>query len=68
MHPRDREEEAKRALKRLEAESEKMLGATPSPEPTEDRVELLARRVARILSVFLAAGLLFYLWITYLKP
>jgi len=32
----------------------------------EDRLERVARRIGRFLSVLLAAALLFYLWHTYL--
>lgn len=63
----EREEEARAALKRLEQQSEKLLTGTPSDEPAEnDPVEILGKRIARILSVILAVGLVIYLWRTYL--
>ena len=63
----NREEEARRALNRLDTESEKMLGVRLPDQPTDDPIEILGKRIARIISVFLAAGLMFYLWFTYLS-
>ena len=64
MTPEDR---AKRDLERLEAEREKLLhGGPPAPGGEDDPMEILGRRIARILGPLLAAGLLLYLLMTYL--
>jgi len=63
----NREEEAKRALERINTESEKLLGGQLLDQPTDDPIEILGKRIARIISIFLAAGLMFYLWLTYLS-
>lgn len=63
-----REDEARAALKRLDQQSEKILtGAPPDEAPEDDKIEILGKRIARILSVILAAGLIIYLWRTYLS-
>jgi hypothetical protein len=63
----EREDEARAALKRLEQQSEKILTGFPSEEaPEDDKIEILGKRIARILSVILAVGLIIYLWRTYL--
>jgi hypothetical protein len=67
MKKSEREEEARAALKRLDQQSEKILGAQPIEKPEDDRIEILGKRIARILSVVLLAGLLVYLWRTYLN-
>jgi len=67
MKKSEREEEARAALKRLYQQSEKILGAQPIEKPEDDRIEILGKRIARILSVILLAGLLVYLWRTYLN-
>jgi hypothetical protein len=61
------EEEARAALKRLDQQSEKILTGSQAQEtPEDDKIELLGKRIARILSVILAVGLVIYLWRTYL--
>jgi hypothetical protein len=67
MRKSEREEEARALLKRLDQQSEKILGAQPIEKPEDDRIEILGKRIARILSVILLAGLLVYLWRTYLN-
>jgi hypothetical protein len=63
----DREEEARAALRRLDQQSEKIItGAQSEDLPTDDKIEILGKRIARILSVILAVGLIIYLWRTYL--
>ena len=63
----NREEEARRALNNINTESEKLMGGQLPDQPTDDPVEILGKRIARTISFFLAAGLLFYLWLTYLS-
>ena len=60
-----REEEARRALKRLDEQSEKLLGAPPVETASDDAIERLGKRIARIISMILFAVLLVYLWRTY---
>ena len=60
-----REDEARRALKRLDEQSEKLLGAPPTDAPSDDAIERLGKRIARVLSMVLLALLLVYLWRTY---
>jgi hypothetical protein len=61
------EERAKRDLDRLEAEREKLFhGGPPTPGGEDDPIEILGRRIARILGPLLAAGMLLYLLMTYL--
>lgn len=68
MAGHSREKEARRALKRLDEQSEKLLGAPPPDDPGEDdAIERLGKRIARILSAALFAGLVIYLWRTYLS-
>jgi hypothetical protein len=60
------EEEARAALKRLDQQSEKIItGSHPDAAPEDDRIEILGKRIARIISVVLAVALIFYLWRTY---
>jgi len=67
MTKSDREEEARAALRRLDQQSEKIITGSPAHEPPEDdKIEILGKRIARILSVILAVGLIIYLWRTYL--
>jgi hypothetical protein len=58
-----KEDEARRALERLDEQSEKILGADGgTPRQEEDRIEQLGRRIARIISFALAGFLLYWLW------
>jgi hypothetical protein len=67
VRERQREEEARAALKRLDQQSEKILTGSQAHEaPEDDKIEFLGKRIARILSVILAVGLIIYLWRTYL--
>lgn len=67
MKKTEREEEARAALNRLDQQSEKIItGAHPHEPPENDKIEILGKRIARILSVLLAIGLIIYLWRTYL--
>ncbi len=63
----EREEQAKRDLARLEAEREKLFHPSASPAADDDDpMEILGKRIARILGPLIAAGLLLYLLVTYL--
>lgn len=66
MKKDEREEEARNALKRLDQQSEKLLGAPPPHEDTDDKIEILGKRIARVLSMIIMAVLIIYLWRTYL--
>jgi hypothetical protein len=66
MKKSEREAEAKRVLKRLDEQSEKILGAQPAEAPETDRIEILGKRIARVLSMIILVGLIIYLWRTYL--
>lgn len=61
-----REDDARRDLDRLEREREKLFHGTPAEGGEDDPIEVLGRRIARILGPALGAGLLFYLLLTYL--
>lgn len=65
MKKDERQEEARNALNRMHQQSEKLLGATPPQEDTDDKIEILGKRIARVLSMIIMAGLIFYLWRTY---
>jgi len=67
MKPSEREEEARKALKRLDEQAEKILGAPPAETPETDKIEILGKRIARILSMIMFGGLVIYLWRTYLS-
>lgn len=67
MKKTEREEEARAALKRLDQQSEKILGAQSLEEPENDPIEILGKRIARVLSVIILVGLIVYLWRTYLS-
>ena len=67
MKKSEREEEAQRALTRLDEQSEKILGAQPAEAPETDKIEILGKRIARILSMIILVGLVIYLWRTYLS-
>ena len=61
------EEKARRDLAKLEAEREKLFHGGPESSANEnDPMEILGRRIARILGPVLAAGMLLYLLLTYL--
>jgi hypothetical protein len=61
------EDRARRDLARLEAEREKLFHPPPTPPgDDDDPMEVLGKRIARILGPLLAAGLLLYLLLTYL--
>jgi len=61
------EEQARRDLARLEAEREKLFHGTPgAANDDDDPMEVLGRRIARILGPLMAGLLLIYLLITYL--
>ncbi len=63
----DRARQARRSLDRLNEQSEKLLGAGSGepPEATEDRIEIVGRRIGRALGYLIATGLLVYLLATY---
>jgi hypothetical protein len=65
MVPRE-EEDARRDLRRLDEQSEKLLGTRSTDIGPDDPIERLGKRIARVLSVLLFLGLVFYLWRTYL--
>lgn len=67
MKKTEREEEARAALKRLDQQSEKILGAAPVEAPENDKIEILGKRIARIISMIILVVLLVYLWRTYLS-
>jgi hypothetical protein len=60
------EEQARRDLARLEAEREKLFHGTPTAANDDDDIEILGRRIARILGPVMAGVLLLYLLFTYL--
>jgi small-conductance mechanosensitive channel len=63
----EREEEARATLKRLDQQSEKILGAQPIEEAENDKIEILGKRIARVISVIILVVLVVYLWRTYLS-
>lgn len=66
MKEKDREAEARNALDRMHQQSEKILGATPPAEgEPDDKIEILGKRIARVLSIIIMVGLILYLWRTY---
>ena len=68
MTNQDREEEARAALRRMEQQSEKIITGSHSGDTQEDdKIEMLGKRIARIISIILAVGLIVYLWRTYLS-
>ena len=57
------EDKARRDLARLEAEREKLFHGTPTADNDDkDPMEVLGRRIARILGPLMAVGLLLYLY------
>lgn len=63
----DRARKARRDLDRMGEQSEKLFGAgrTDRPDPSEDRIEIIGRRIGRSLGYVIATGLLIYLLATY---
>ena len=62
----ERAKEARRDIDRMTEQSEKLLGAGGgSPDPAEDRIEILGRRIGRSLGYLIATGLVIYLLATY---
>ena len=63
----DRAKKARRDLERMGEQSEKLFGAGRSdpPDPSEDRIEVIGRRIGRSLGYVLGTGLLIYLLATY---
>ena len=60
------EEKARRDLARIEAEREKLFNGTPAAaNDDDDPMEILGKRIARILGPLLAAGMLLYLLMSY---
>ena len=53
------------SLKRLEEQSERLLGPPPIPDEADDPIEKLGLRIARILGPLIAIGLIIYLYATY---
>jgi hypothetical protein len=62
-----RARKARRDLERMGEQSEKLMGAGSSepPEPTQDRIEIIGRRIGRGLGYLIATGLIIYLLATY---
>jgi hypothetical protein len=61
------EEKARRDLERLEAEREKLFHGTPTAaNDDKDPMEILGRRIARILGPVMGALMLIYLLMTLL--
>ena len=65
-----RARQARRDLDRMGEQSEKLLGAGSNdpPDPSEDRIEVIGRRIGRSLGYLMATGLLIYLLATYVFP
>ena len=63
----ERAKKARRDLERMGEQSEKLFGAGRSdrPDASEDRIEVLGRRIGRTLGYILGTGLLIYLLATY---
>ena len=63
----ERAKTARRDLERMGEQSEKLFGAGRGdpPDPSEDRIEVLGRRIGRSLGYVLGTGLLIYLLATY---
>ena len=63
----DRARKARRDLERMGEQSEKLFGAGRSdpPNASDDRIEIIGRRIGRSLGYILATGLLIYLLATY---
>ena len=67
MKKTEREEEARAMLKRLDQQSEKILGAQPIEQAENDKIEILGKRIARAISTIVLVVLVVYLWRTYLS-
>jgi hypothetical protein len=65
VKPEDGREEADRTLRRLDEQAEKILGHRAADPEAEDRIEILGKRIGRVLSIILAVVLIIYLWRTY---
>jgi hypothetical protein len=63
----ERAKKARRDLDRMGEQSEKLFGAGRSdpPDASEDRIEVIGRRIGRSLGYVLGAGLIIYLLATY---
>jgi len=63
----ERAKKARRDLERMGEQSEKLFGAGRIDPPTasDDRIEIIGRRIGRSLGYILATGLLIYLLATY---
>lgn len=63
----DRARKARRDLDRMGEQSEKLFGAGRSDprDPSEDRIEIIGRRIGRSLGYVLGTGLIIYLLATY---
>ncbi len=59
------EDESRRAIRRMEEQQEKLFSGHAPATDTDDPIERLGRRIARIVSYGLAAGLVWYLWTTF---
>ena len=66
MTKREHEDDPHASLKRIEQQSEKIITGWRDDAPAGDKIEILGKRIARILSVILTVGLIIYLWRTYL--
>ena len=66
MTKREHEDDPRASLKRLDQQSEKIITGSHDDAPADDKIEILGKRIARILSVILAVELIIYLWRTYL--
>jgi hypothetical protein len=62
-----REDEARRDLARMERERENLFHGTPAANDDNDPIEILGRRIARVLGPLIAVGLVVYLIATYVK-
>jgi hypothetical protein len=62
-----RAKKARRDLERMGEQSEKLFGAGRSdlPDPSQDRIEIIGRRIGRSLGYVLGTGLLIYLLAKY---
>ena len=63
----ERARKARRDLERMGEQSEKLFGAGRSDPgaPSDDRIEVIGRRIGRGIGYVLGAGLLIYLLATY---